>query len=126
MKLSISSLTESGAFSGAPVEKEIQWQQGEDTLTGTVYIRRLSYETAKADIVSSVAKADGIAARIAACILDEEGKPIFTAADVNGDANPERGPLNHNLTIALLTAIGEVNHMGKSPSLPTKKESGTS
>lgn len=126
MKISLTSLTELGAFSGAPVEKEVEWEQNGETLKGTVFIRRLSYETARADIVSSASKSDAIAGRIAACVLDSSGRPIFTPADVTGEANPERGPLNHSLTIALLGAIGEVNHLGKSLSSPTKTESGTS
>lgn len=115
MKLSIDSLTEMGAFSGAPVEKEIKWKQGGDEYTGTVYVRPLSYRTAMSDIASMQAKRDAAAGRIAACICDEEGTPIFTVDDITGEADPQRGPLDHNLTMALLGAISEVNNLGKSP-----------
>ena len=49
-----------------------------------------------------------VAGRIAACICDAEGQAIFTPADVTGDADPDRGPLDGNLTVALLSAIAEV------------------
>ncbi|MCY1358808.1 Phage tail assembly chaperone, TAC [compost metagenome] len=57
-----------------------------------------------------------MAGRIAACICDQEGKPVFTPADITGEADPERGPLDGNLTMALLGVIGEVNGLGKTQS----------
>ncbi len=36
MHLSIDSLKEAGAFTGAPIEKEITWKQGDKELTATV------------------------------------------------------------------------------------------
>ncbi|WP_207942801.1 phage tail assembly chaperone family protein, TAC, partial [Pseudomonas aeruginosa] len=45
MHLSIDSLKEAGAFTGAPIEKEITWKQGDKELTATVYVRPLSYST---------------------------------------------------------------------------------
>lgn len=116
MQLSIDSLKQMGAFTGAPVEREITWKQGEDELTATVYVRPLSYLSARADLAALTGKADGVAGRIAACICDPEGKPVFTAADITGEADPERGPLDGNLTMALLAVIGEVNGLGKTPS----------
>ena len=115
--LSINGLTEMGAFTGAPVEKEITWEQSGEEVSATVFVRRLSYHTAVSDIKSTKEKMDAVAGRIAACICDAEGKPIFTAGDITGEANPERGPLNENLTIALLAAIAQVSGLGK----PTPK-----
>lgn len=113
MQLSISSLKEMGAFTGAPVEKEITWKQGENEHTATVYVRPLSYRSAVSDLFAAGSKGDPIAGRIAACICDEKGDPVFTAADITGEADPDRGPLDGALTMALLSVIGEVNGMGK-------------
>lgn len=121
MKISVESLSKVGAFSGAAVPKEIEWEQDGETYTGTVYVRRLSYQTAVADIFNTVTHGDGVAGRIAACICDEDGQPIFTAADITGEADPERGPLNHALTMALLKVIGEVNSPGKTKNSAKKK-----
>lgn len=41
---------------------------------------------------------------------------MFTVADVTGEADPERGALDGNLTVALLVAIQQVNDMGKASS----------
>lgn len=113
MLLTIDNLKQAGAFTGRPVEREIKWKQGEQELTATVYVRPLSYKSAVSDILAMNGRVDGVAGRIAACICDAEGKPVFTAEDITGEADPERGPLDGNLTMALLTAIGEVNQAGK-------------
>jgi len=113
MNLSIESLSEMRAFTGAPVEKEINWKQDGKEVTVTTYVRRLSYQSAMSEIEAHKNKGDLTASRIAACICDEHGKPVFTPADITGDADPERGPLNGNLTMALLKAISEVNDLGK-------------
>src|SRR5690554_3475275 len=105
MTLTLDSLKEQGAFTGAPVEKEITWTSGGGEHTATVYVRRLSYSAAVSDITSK----DAIAGRIATSIVDEAGKPVFTVADVTGEADPERGPLCRDLTLELLRVIGEVN-----------------
>ncbi|MCO1337039.1 phage tail assembly chaperone family protein, TAC [Microbulbifer sp. OS29] len=116
MELSIESLQEQGAFSGAPVERSITWKQGKDEFTATVHIRRLSYYSAVNDVAALRGEGDVIAGRIAACVLDAEGKPVFTPADITGEADPGRGPLNADLTQALLLEIGAVNNLGKPPS----------
>jgi len=113
MSLTIDSLREMGAFTGAPVEREITWKQKGKELTATVYVRSLSYKSAVSDIRSVGIDGDPVAGRIAACICDENGKAVFTPADITGDADPERGPLDGNLTVALLTVIGEVTGMGE-------------
>jgi hypothetical protein len=115
MSLSIDSLREMGAFTGAPVEREITWKSKGQEFTATVYVRPLSYKTAVSDIRSMTGDNDPVAGRIAACICDENGKPVFTPDDITGDADPDRGPLDGNLTMALLGAIAEVTGMGETP-----------
>jgi len=57
--------------------------------------------------------ADPLASRIASSICDAEGKPVFTVADITGEADPEKGALDPDLTNLLLIAIGEVQSAGK-------------
>lgn len=115
MKLSLESLQQAGAFTGAPVEREITWKQGKQELTATVYVRPLSYLAAVSDLRALAGKEDGVAGRIAASICDEQGKPVFTPEDITGEADPSRGALDGNLTMALLAVIAEVNNLGKTP-----------
>lgn len=115
MKLSINQLAEISAFTGAPVERTITWKQGDKSFDATVYVRPLGYRSAVADLTAVTNNTDPVAARIAACICDEDGKPIFTPADITGESDPNRGPLNGNLTIALLQVIAEVSALGKEP-----------
>lgn len=113
MILSVDNLKSIGAFTGAPVEKEIKWKQGEEEYTATVFIRPLSYKSTVSDLQAVNSKKDPIATRIASSVCDETGTPIFTADDITGDADPERGALDGNLAMALLSAIAEVNYLGK-------------
>lgn len=113
MSLSIDSLKEMGAFTGAPVEREITWKQGDKELKVTVFVRPLSYMTAKSDLLAMSGKGDAVAGRISASICDAAGKPIFTQEYITGEAEESLGPLDGNLTMALLSVIGEVNGMGK-------------
>lgn len=113
MILNVDELVKSGSFTGAPVEKEIKWKQGESEYTATVYVRRLSYRAAMSDIASLQANSDAAAGRIASSICDDRGNPIFTPGDITGEADPERGALDYNLTVELLRVIGEVNSLGK-------------
>ena len=117
MELSIASLKELGAFTGAPVQKDITWDQNGTQLTATVYVRPLAYQAAVSDLVSRRNEQDPVAGRIAACICDAAGNPVFTVGDITGAADPQRGALDGNLTVALLAVIGEVTNAGKtSPS----------
>jgi len=116
VKLTLESLRDAGAFTGAPVEREITWKQGSDELTATVFVRPMSYLTAVDDITAINKKSEPIASRIASCICDEAGVPVFSVEDITGDADPSRGPLDGNLTMALLHVIGEVSGLGKSES----------
>ncbi|AGZ34631.1 MAG: phage tail assembly chaperone family protein, TAC [Pseudomonas sp.] len=138
MKLNIDSLRQAGAFTGRPVEKEISWRQGDDTLTATVFVRPLGYQTAVSDVLAAGGKQDSIAGRIAAAICDEEGNPVFTAMDIthgpldpaelakDRDSTKRLGALDGNLTVALLTAIHEVNNLGKMSNSASSTNSGTS
>lgn len=118
MSLSLDALNKMGAFSGAPVKKEIIWKSEGEEHKIDVYVRRLSYKTAVSDIKSINGSIDAIAGRIANCICDEKGKAVFTPEDITGEADPQRGPLDHNLTMSLLTVIGEVNSLGKDKNSP--------
>lgn len=118
MQLSIESLVGIGAFTGAPVSREIVWKIGEQEYKADVFVRPLSYHSAVADLKSMAENRDAIAARIAVSIVDEHGKPVFQAADITGDADPDRGPMDGNLVWALLAAIADVNGLGKQP-VPT-------
>lgn len=114
MLLTLDGLKEMGAFTGAPVERQVTWQQGGEDLSATVFVRPLSYHSAVSDIASRGGAVDAVAGRIASCIVDAEGRPVFTVADITGEADPERGPLSRELSLALLGAIGEVSGLGKS------------
>lgn len=126
-QLNLESLKSMGAFVGRPVEKTVTWKSADgEELTAQVFVRPLSYQTAVSDIAQYSSKGDVIAGRIAACICDKDGKPIFTPEDITGDADPERGAMCHELTTALLTVIGETAIRGKQKSRRPKKKSGTS
>lgn len=124
MKLTLESLKKAGAFTGRPVEKEITWKQGEEEFSATVFIRPLGYHTATSDVLAHVGKVDGVAGRIAASVCDEAGRPVFTPQDITGEADPDRGALDGQLTIALLVAIQEVNDLGKTTNSAPKTSSG--
>lgn len=125
MNLNIATLKELGAFTGAPVKKTIKWDQGGKKIEADVFVRPLGYRAAVSDLIASAGMHDGVAGRIAASICDEAGEPVFTVADITGDADPGRGSLDRNLTTALLTAIGEVNNLGKTKTSVSSTKSGT-
>ncbi len=95
MQLTLDTLKETGAFTGRPVEKEIKWKgrDGKEHIA-TVYVRPMGYHTTKAELLAYNGKSDPIAERIAAHICDQDGAPVFTAADILGTATPERGALD--------------------------------
>ena len=118
MALSVASLSDIGAFTGAPVEREITWTQKGVEHTATTYVRPLSYNSAVSDIRSVSTNGDPVAGRIAACIVDENGAPVFTVSDIlhgpKDDDGNHLGALDANLTMALLQAISEVTGVGES------------
>ncbi|WP_457978058.1 phage tail assembly chaperone family protein, TAC [Ectopseudomonas composti] len=113
MELSISGLQQVGAFTGAPVKKPISWTMNGVEHKAHVFVRKLSYASAVVDLMAYHSAIDGVAARIATSIVDSKGEPVLTVADITGEANPERGPLDADLTKALLAVIAEVNGLGK-------------
>lgn len=126
MKLTLENLQDMGAFTGPPVEKEITWSLGGSQFQATVFVRRLSYAAAVSDVRAARGQTDHIAGRIASAICDEHGAAIFAPEDITGESDPDRGALDHGLTLALLSAIGEVNGLGKKRGSPKAKRSGTS
>ncbi|HBC1013223.1 TPA: phage tail assembly chaperone family protein, TAC, partial [Escherichia coli] len=77
---------------------------GDGELTATVWIRPQSYQ----DVVAEADRIRDPAERIASAVCDENGDPVFTVADITGEADPQRGPLDGWLTVSLLKAISEV------------------
>lgn len=113
--MDIKELQSKGAFAPAEiVEKEVTFYNGEEDITFTAHIRPLSYKTAAAEIASATQSQEALAARIASTVCDKDSSPVFSVGDITGEADPERGPLTSELTMALLTAIGEVSGLGKS------------
>ena len=124
MKLTAEAVQEKGGFTGRPVKREITWKDE----TYDVYVRRLSYRSAVDDARAYGQGASAIAAhRIANCIVDENGEPIFsvehiTGVDEHGDPvmiedekgnKVERGAMDDDLATALMLVISEVNSLGK-------------
>lgn len=126
MKLDLESIYKQGGFAGAPVEREITFKVNGEEVTGTVYVRKMSYQSAVGDIKALGSGDEVAAARIANCICDEEGNQLYQVSDVTGyyedgspvldaDGNP-RGGFVESLLLALWSAIAEVNGLGKSQS----------
>lgn len=141
MGLSLESLQKSGGFVGAPVKRQLEWPPESGQLHD-IYVRRLGYQTAVEDLKSLSSQGDIGAHRIALCIVDEKGEPIFplhTIFGKNADGTPATyvndageevplGEMSDELTMALLGIIGEVNDLGKKKAGSSKKKtkSGTS
>lgn len=126
MEISIESLAKAGSFTGRPVKKDIEWMQGEELLKAVVFVRPLGYQAAVNDVLAASGRHDGIAGRIAASIVSEAGEPVFTVDDIVGAAHPDRGPLDGNLSVALLKVIYEVNNPEKTSPSPASTKSGMS
>ena len=125
MQLSIESLKAAGSFTGRPVKKDVTWNQNGKEITATVFVRPLGYRSAVSDVLATAGKQDGVAGRIASCICDENGAPVFTVGDITGDADPDRGALDGNLSMALMAIIQEVTNMGKTTPSPSSTKPGT-
>lgn len=111
-KLTLEQIRTDG-FVGKPVLKTISWSLSGEPVELDVWVRRYSYASTVEELSALADQKSVAAGRIAACICDEHGRAVFTAADVTGESNPERGPLDGNLVYALLVAISEVNSGGK-------------
>lgn len=129
MELSIASLAAAGAFAPPPVKKEITWHSNGKPQTATVYVAHESFISVTQRWDAQHQGADITAQRIASCIVDKDGNPVFSLADVMGNPQTGHGPLCAELAIVLLAAIGEVNSV-KEVALEKKssprKSSGTS
>jgi len=125
MSLDLQTLYQKGGFAGAPVEREISFKVDGEDVTGTVWVRKMSYQSAVGDI-KSLGGDDIAAARIANCICDENGNQLYKVSDITGfyeDGSPvldedgsPRGGFVESLLLALWTVIAEVNGLGKSQS----------
>ncbi len=113
IQFNVQTLQEKGVFCGPPVKRSIRWQEGDNTLEADVFVRPISYFVAVADAQILNFGGDATAQRIAASIVNEANKPVFTPGDITGEADPERGPFSASLTRALLVAIGEVSNLEK-------------
>lgn len=126
MQLTVESLKKSGGFAGGPVKREVEWVNNGETVKAEVWIRPMSYHTAVKDISSYQSGADIIAHRLALCICHEDGSPVFQVSDITGyddEGKPikvkengkmvERGPLNKELSDALMVLVSEVSGLGK-------------
>ena len=111
MDLSIESLKAAGAFIAPPVEKEITWHVDGEPKKATVYVVQESFATVIQRWEQQDQGGDLTAHRIASSICGKDGKPVFTVADVVGNPESGHGALTAELTLALLTAIGQVNNV---------------
>ena len=105
-----------GAFVGLPELKTVKYSKDGNDFEFDVYIRKLSYQSAVNDGKSLSKNPDAlVAGRIAACVVDVAGKPVFESVDqVMGLGKyASAGPLNEDLSFALYTAVKEVNYPGK-------------
>ncbi|MFP3367702.1 phage tail assembly chaperone family protein, TAC, partial [Pseudoalteromonas sp. SIMBA_148] len=73
------------------VEKQVEFDNGEEVVEFTVFIKPLSYRTAVSEITASQASKDPLAARIANSICDKSGAPVFSIEDITGESDSERG-----------------------------------
>lgn len=125
MEFSVESLQQHGGFSGPPVKRSVEWQVNGETLSADVYIRPMSYSTV-VDNPGGKSTGEIVAQRLARSVCHKDGSPVFRVSDVTGyneDGTPvitkvngekvERGPLNRELTEALVALVMEVSGLGK-------------
>lgn len=129
MDLNIASLKAAGAFISAPQKKEVSWHANGKPQKATVYVLQESFISLTQRWDAQDRGGDLAAQRIASCITDKDGVPVFTVEDVVGGPETGHGPLCAELAIVLLAAIGEVNKVPEGAlekkSSP-RKSSGTS
>ncbi|STU50401.1 Uncharacterised protein [Klebsiella pneumoniae] len=94
MQLTLDTLKETGAFTGRPWKKKLSGKAVTGKSISQPYVRPMGYHTTKAELLAYNGKSDPIAERIAAHICDQDGAPVFTAADILGTATPDRGALD--------------------------------
>jgi hypothetical protein len=116
------------AFVGAPIVKTVKFVLNGEPSEFTVRVRKLSYQSAINDGRAYSENPDAfVAGRIAGCVMDHDGKPLFASVDqiMGLGEYVEQGALCDSLTYALFQAVCEVNPTGKSIST-TKTSSGVS
>lgn len=129
MDLNIASLKAAGAFISAPQKKEVSWHANGKPQRATVYVLQESFISLTQRWDAQDRGGDLAAQRIASCITDKDGVPVFTVEDVVGGPETGHGPLCAELAIVLLAAIGEVNKVpegGLEKKSNPRKSSGTS
>jgi hypothetical protein len=109
MDLNIASLKAAGAFISAPQKKEVSWHANGKPQKANVYVLQESFISLTQRWDAQDRGGDLAAQRIASCITDKDGVPVFTVEDVVGGPETGHGPLCAELAIVLLAAIGEVN-----------------
>jgi hypothetical protein len=109
--LSIESLQAGGGFVGAPAKKEITWHADGKAHTATVYVRKDSFTAISSRWEQEARGSDWTANRIASCICNEAGEPVFTVDHVRGSPELGHDGITAELTIALLAVISEANGM---------------
>ncbi|MCX4186774.1 phage tail assembly chaperone family protein, TAC [Methylophaga sp. OBS4] len=125
-KLDASQLLNADNFTGPPVKKTVKWKQDGEELEAEVFVRKLPYQAA-VDDSAAMNMDERLSRQVALCVCDENGQPVFTAGDITGAADPERGPMRRELFIALVNVVGEVNHYaGKTKRRRSSTRSGTS
>ncbi|MCB5226200.1 phage tail assembly chaperone family protein, TAC [Alishewanella sp. 16-MA] len=112
MELSLKVIEDAGGFAPAqPEMREINWQVTQNgklqEYSATAYIRKKSFATVSMESQAANARSDVVAARIASSVVDANNKPVFTVQDITG--SDVRGPMCESLTLALLSAIADVN-----------------
>lgn len=112
-QLTVDMLKEAGAFAPAkPERKEIKWLTDSGTLCeAIVHVRKKSFITLIEESRTANDSALTMASRITSSIVDENGKSVFKMEDILG--NDEHGPICESLSMALLSAIYEVNGVGE-------------
>jgi hypothetical protein len=125
-KLDVSDLLRADHFTGPPVLKTAKWTQDGEEFEAPVYVRRLPYQAA-VDDAAAMNFDERLVRQVALCVCDETGKPMMTAADITGEADPNRGPMRKEMFIALVNVVGEVNHgAGKTKRRRSSKRRGSS
>jgi hypothetical protein len=109
MEFSIESLKSAGAFVGAPVSREIEWNSDGKTHSATVHIRLSSYDRALKEFDIQREGGDVLVGRIVGGIVDPSGVPVFSAEHIQGDPVTGEGKMCASLFFALLTAINDAN-----------------
>lgn len=93
-----------GLYTSAPVKREIAYADGNTggEVRADVYVRQYGITQARRLMLAGQDGDEQLAQTIADNICDENGAPLFAAADVLR--------FKQDLIFALLAAIGEVNH----------------